>query len=61
MMQYYMRNEGWSKGRAANTYKDKFGVWPRGLDDNRAMLPSPEVKKFIRNKLHAFLKRIGKR
>jgi len=61
MMQYYVRNEGWSSGRAANTYRDKFGVWPRGLRDNQIMLPSPEVKKFIRTKLYAFLKRIGKK
>lgn len=61
MMQYQIRYEGWSKGRAANTYREKFGVWPRGLDDGPAIMPSPEVKKFIRNKLHAFLKKIGKR
>jgi DNA repair protein RadD len=61
MMQYYVRHEGWSSGRAANTYRDKFGVWPRGLNDSQIMQPSPEVKKFIRSKLHAFLKRIGKR
>ena len=61
MMQYYVKNEGWSKGRAANTYRDKFGVWPRGLNDNQIMLPSPEVKQFIRKKLHAFLKSIGRR
>lgn len=61
MMQYYVRYEGWSSGRAANTYRDKFGVWPRGLDDRQAIMPTPEVKKFIRNKLHAFLKRVGKR
>jgi DNA repair protein RadD len=61
MMQYYVTYEGWSKGRAANTYRDKFGVWPRGLNDNKVTLPSPEVKKFIRSKLYAFLKRIGKK
>lgn len=61
MMQYYVTYEGWSKGRAANTYRDKFGVWPRGLNDNQVALPSPEVKKFIRGKLYAFLKRIGKK
>ena len=61
MMQYYVTYEGWSKGRAANTYRDKFGVWPRGLNDNQVTLPSPEVKKFIRSKLYAFLKRIGKK
>lgn len=61
MMQYFIRHENWSKGRAANTYRDKFGVWPRGLDDSQVKLPSPEVKKFVRNKLHAFLKKIGRR
>lgn len=60
-IQYFVKNEGWSKGRAANTYREKFGVWPRGLDDNRVTLPSLETKKFIRSKLHAFLKSIGKR
>jgi superfamily II DNA or RNA helicase len=60
-MVWMMRYQGWSKGRAAHTYKDKFGVWPRGLIDTRPEAPSPETRKFVDKKLHAFLKKIGRR
>lgn len=60
-MVWYQRYSGWSSGRAANTYREKFGVWPRGLSDNNPVLPSAETKKFIQKKLHRFLKSIGKR
>lgn len=60
-MQWMMRYQGWSKGRASHTYRDKFGVWPRGLIDNKPEVPSAETKKFIDKKLHAFLKKIGRR
>jgi superfamily II DNA or RNA helicase len=33
MCQYKINYAGWSAGRAAHTYKDKFGVWPKGLAD----------------------------
>jgi superfamily II DNA or RNA helicase len=33
MCQYKVKYSGWSAGRAAHTYKEKFGVWPRGLAD----------------------------
>jgi superfamily II DNA or RNA helicase len=33
MCQYKVKYSGWSAGRAAHTYKDKYGVWPRGLVD----------------------------
>ena len=61
MMQYYIRYKGWSKGRAANTYKEKFGVWPRFLDDTKAVMPSKEVEKFVQKKLYAFLKKTGRK
>lgn len=61
MMQYYVRYEGWSSGRAANTYREKFGVWPRSLNDSQITLPSPEVKKFVRKKLYAYLKSVGRK
>lgn len=59
-MQYLIRYEGWSKGRAAHTYKDKFGVWPRALVDNRPQEPSYDTRKFINKKMRAFLKSIGR-
>lgn len=33
MCQYKIQYSGWSAGRAAHTYKDKYGAWPRGLID----------------------------
>jgi superfamily II DNA or RNA helicase len=58
---WYMRVQGWSKGRAANTYKDKFGVWPRGLRDDTPALPSDDTRKFIDKKLKQFLRSVGRR
>jgi superfamily II DNA or RNA helicase len=60
-MVWLQRYQGWSKGRAAHTYKDKFGVWPRGLGDNTPETITPETKKFIDKKMREFMKTIGKR
>lgn len=60
-MVWLQRYQGWSKGRAAHTYKDKFGVWPRGLNDNTPEMISSETKAFIDKKMRQFLKSIGKR
>ena len=61
MMQYYMRYKGWTKGRASHTYREKFGVWPRLLDDSKVLTPSKEVEKFVQKKLYAFLKKTGRK
>ena len=58
MCQYKVRSEGWSSGRAAHTYKEKFGVWPRGLDDS-VKFPSPQFDKAVRASLIKYLR--GKR
>jgi DNA repair protein RadD len=60
-MVWLMRYQGWSKGRASHTYREKFGVWPKGLSDTNPQMLSAETKKFIDKKLHAFLKKIGRR
>lgn len=39
------RNPGW----AAHTYREKFGMWPRGLTDNRAR-PSQSVLNFVKHR-----------
>jgi len=51
---YKVEFEGWREGRAAHTFKEKFGVWPRGLQ-NVSKPTSLEVEKFIQKKLRAFL------
>lgn len=55
MMVYKKMYSGWSDGRAAHTYKDKFGVWPKGLIDT-PKIPSLETEKFIKSRMIAFLK-----
>ena len=56
-LQWYVRNQGWSSGRAAHTYRDKFGVWPRGLHDTPTP-PSHDVVKFVDNKIKAYIRKI---
>ena len=42
-------------GRAAHTYKDKFGVWPKGLED-APKTPSVEFNKAVKAALIRYLK-----
>jgi len=55
MCQYKVQNHGWQPGRAAHTYKDKFGVWPKGLSDVAAP-PDWTFEKFVKAKLIRYLK-----
>jgi hypothetical protein len=59
-LNWYVSHAGWSPGRAAHTYKDKFGVWPRGLVQS-TMTPTPEVIKFIDSRVKAYIKQIKRR
>lgn len=54
MLQWHIKYNGWSKGRAAHTFKDKFGVWPRMLRDE-PIHPNKEIERFIKQRLKAFL------
>jgi len=55
MCQYKVQHHGWQPGRAAHTYKDKFGVWPKGLLDTAAP-PDWTFEKFVKAKLIRYLK-----
>lgn len=56
MCQYKVRYAGWSPGRAAHTFKDRFGAWPRGLVDNEVMMPDLAFEKFAKAKLIRYLR-----
>ena len=56
MCKHQMGTAGWSNGRAAHTFKEKFGVWPRNLDAVPAMQPNPEFDRFVKAKLIRYLK-----
>jgi hypothetical protein len=59
-LNWYVQHAGWSPGRAAHTYKDKFGVWPRGLIGSTAT-PTPEVIKFIDSRVKAYIRQMKRR
>lgn len=60
MLQWYVTVQGWSNGRAAHVYKDKFGVWPRGLADT-PKAPSADVVKFIDAGIRKYIRQIKRK
>jgi len=56
-LMWYTEHSGWSQGRAAHTYKDKFGVWPKNLSDTPKQ-PSLEVEKFVDSRIKAYIKKM---
>jgi superfamily II DNA or RNA helicase len=54
-LQFYVHFHGRSPGWAAHTYRAKFGVWPRGLDDTPKQ-PTAAVDTFIKRRLREYLK-----
>lgn len=49
------QERGYASGWAANKYREKFDVWPRGLSD-QAINPSPEVRSWVRSRQIAYAK-----
>lgn len=58
MCRYKVAVDGWSQGRAAHTYKDKFGVWPKGLDDNQFLHPDDNFEAFTTAQLKKYLRKV---
>jgi hypothetical protein len=58
MAQYKVQTGSWSDKRALANYRERYGVWPRGLHE-RPLLPSREFESFAIKSIRKFLK--GKR
>ena len=52
---YYSRSRGYKDGWAANKYKEKFQVWPRGLDQ-KVEIPEPATMNWIKSRMIAYAK-----
>lgn len=52
---YYARSKGFNDGWASHKYKEKFGVWPKGMRQD-ATAPSPETLKWIKSRFIAWSK-----
>jgi DNA repair protein RadD len=60
MCRYMVVHHGWNPGRAAHTYKEKFGVWPRGLTET-PKTPSVEFDKAVKAALIRYMRGKGLR
>jgi len=60
MLQWYVTHQRWSSGRAANVYKEKFGVWPRQLHD-MAKPPSRDVINFVDAGIKRYIRQIKRK
>jgi ribosomal protein L37E len=52
---FYAKTRGYKDGWAAYKYKEKFGVWPRGLQE-KLQPPSPETMGWIQSRMIAYAK-----
>lgn len=50
------RARGYKDGWAANKYREKFTVWPRGLDHEPASTVSPEIASWVKSRQIAWAK-----
>lgn len=55
MCQWKVEHSGWSKSRALATYRNKFGVWPKGLVDT-PLMPDIAFEKKVKADLIRYLK-----
>jgi superfamily II DNA or RNA helicase len=59
-LRWYVVNKGKGEGWAAHRYRDKFGVWPRGLSDV-ARQPDVQVRNWVKAGAIAYAKAQEKR
>lgn len=54
---YVAQEKGYKQGWAANQYREKFSVWPRGLDHIAPHWPTAEVRMYIKSRMIAYAMR----
>jgi hypothetical protein len=47
---------GWNPGRALAAYKTKFGVWPKGLNNDTILAPDAAFEKTVKAQIIRYLK-----
>jgi superfamily II DNA or RNA helicase len=52
---YISNDRGYNRGWAAHKYKERFGVWPRGLEE-KTMVPDLKIMNWIRSRQIAWAK-----
>lgn len=57
---FIVKDRGYKEGWAAHKYKERFGVWPRGLSESEKE-PTQQLLNWIRSRQIAYSKATGKR
>lgn len=57
MFRFIQMQRGYSDGWVANTYRQKFGVWPRNLDPYAMNTPTPEAWSYVKHLQIKYAKR----
>ena len=57
MLAYIANERGYKRGWAAVNYKEKFGAWPPYGSTPEPIIPTPEVRSWVRSRLIAYAKR----
>lgn len=52
----FVQERGWKSGWAANKYREKFKVWPKGMEGVEPALPSPKMRSWIKSRMIAWHK-----
>ena len=56
-LQFQKKYRGWSDKRCLATYRERFGVWPRGLNDT-VVTPSPQTEAYIHKRTQAYIRKM---
>jgi len=48
MFEWHRRSKGYQRGWTAHKYREKTGVWPKGMDDVIPIEPDDEFRNWIR-------------
>lgn len=48
MLEYHRRTKGYAPGWTAHKYREKFGVWPKGVDNEFPAQPDRKVQNWIK-------------
>jgi len=59
-LQFQKKYRGWSDKRCLATYRERFGVWPRGLNDT-VVTPSPQTEAYIHKRTQAYIRQMKRR
>jgi len=54
--EYYRRQKGYATGWTAHKYREKIGVWPRGMDNIAPREPGEEFKNYMKHLMIKFIK-----